>query len=228
MTPGEKALTSRRFIVLCVLLAALAYGWFRWRDQSSPGQSAEIAGATIDKQPVAFAQRTFDPANPPADMPPLGPGEEAECDSHFLSNASVAGQTQHRDATHAIVTITQIKLTLQLDTTIWTPRNASSHVIEHEDGHRQISEYYYQFADQVAERIAAPYIGKQFEISGSGFAAESSKALQQVAAEITDEYGKQLSPEPTQQLYDRITDHGRNDVFAKDGVAAALKNVGIG
>jgi len=97
-------------------------------------------------------------------------------------------------------------------------------VIEHEEGHRQISESYYQTADRVAERIAATYIGKQVEIAGADLSAESTRALQQMAADITDEYKRELNPGPTQLLYDSITDHGRNQVVVKDAVAHALKN----
>jgi len=100
-------------------------------------------------------------------------------------------------------------------------------VIEHEQGHRQVSEYYYQTADKVAERIAAKHVGKQVEISGTDLGAESSKMLQQMAADITDEYNKELNPGPAQLLYDAITDHGRNEVVVKDAVAHALKNVMI-
>jgi len=182
---------------------------------------------TIIKQPVNFASRTFDPANPPADMPPLSPGENAECDSNFIANASVGGQAERTDATHATITITQIKITLQLDITIWVPAGVTEHVSEHEEGHRQISEYYYQTADKIAERIAATYMGKQVAISGANLDAESNKALQQIGAEITDEYDKELNPNPTQLLYDAITDHSRNEVIAKDAVAHALKNVAI-
>ena len=105
--------------------------------------------------------------------------------------------------------------------------DASQHVIEHEDGHRQISEYYYQTAGKTAERIAASYIGKQVIISGADLHAESSKALQQMGAEITDEYIKELNPEPAQLLYDSITDHSRNEVVAKEAVDHAIKNVAI-
>jgi hypothetical protein len=45
-----------------------------------------------------------------------------------------------------------------------------------------------------------------------------------MAAEITDEYNKELNPGPTQLLYDAITDHGRNKVVVSDAVAHALKN----
>jgi hypothetical protein len=222
---AEAVLPSSRLIVLCVLLGVLVFGWLKWRDLSSRRQHSEASVPTIDTQPVAFANRTFDPAAPPVDMPPLAPGENAECDSDFLSNANVGGESRQTDATHATVTITQIKVTLQLNITIWVPAGVTQHVIEHEEGHRQVSEYYYQTADKLAERIAAPYMGKQVEITGTDLGAESSKVLQQMATDINDEYNKELNPGPTQLLYDAITDHGRNEVVVKDAVAHALKNV---
>jgi hypothetical protein len=220
-------LPSRSLIVLCVLLVALIFGWLAWRNFSPPRQLSETAAPIIIKQPVAFANRTFDPATPPADMPPLAPGESAECDSDFLSSASVRGEPRQTDATHATVTITQIKVTLQLNISIWVPTGVTEHVIEHEEGHRQISEYYYRTADKLAARIAATYVGKQVEVTGTDLGAESTKMLQQVAAEITDEYKKELNPGPTQLLYDSITDHGRNEVIVKDAVAHAVKNIAI-
>jgi hypothetical protein len=213
-----------RTIALCALLGVLILGGVWWRNQASRGASGESAGPTIEKQPVNFASRTFDPTNPPPDMPPLSYGEYAQCDSRFLSNASVGGKTRQTDAGHATVTVTRMKVTLRLDITIWLPAQVSQHVIEHEEGHRQISEYYYQTADKIAERIAAGYMGKQIEISGADQAAESSKALQEVAMEITDEYNKELNPEPTQLLYDSITNHGVNDVVAKDAAEHAIRN----
>lgn len=217
----------RRSILLCALLGVLILGWVWLREQSSRGQAREAPGPAIDKQPVHFVNRTFDPVNPPSDMPPLAYGEYGECDSHFLSNASVGGETRQTDATHATVTITRIKVTLQLNITIWLPPQSSPHVIEHEDGHRQISEYYYQAADKVAEWIAAGYMGKKIDIAGADQAAESNKALEEIATEITDEYNKELNPEPTQLLYDSITNHGVNDTVAKDAAAYAIRNVVI-
>jgi hypothetical protein len=217
-------LPSSRVILLCVLLGALIFGWLGWRNVPLRTHTSEAPVPTINKQPVVFASRTFDPAAPPADMPPLHPGESAQCDSDFLSNASVGGKSRRTDATHATLTITQIKVTLQLIITIWVPAGVTQHVIEHEDGHRQISEYYYQTADKLAERIAATYMGKQVETTGADLNAESNMVLQQMAAEITDEYNKELNPGPTQLLYDATTDHGRNEVVVKDAVAHALKN----
>jgi len=218
---------SRRLIVPLVLLGVLLFGWFPVRRFFSRREIAEAPEVSVNKQPVAFANHTFDPAAPPADMPPLAPQEAAECDSNFQSSASARGESRKTDATHATVTVTQIKMTLQLHINIWVPINASRQVIDHEEGHRQISEYYYQGADKLAERIAATFLGKQVEISGADLDAESSNMLRQIATEITDEYGKELNPGPTQLFYDAITDHGRNGADAKDAVAHALKNVAI-
>ena len=220
-------MTSRPFLVPFVLLGVFILGWFSWREISSRRQLHEAPVVTVSKQPIALARHTFDPAAPPADMPPLAPGESAECDSNFLSSASVRGETRKMDDTHATVSVTGVKVTLQLNINIWLPAGAAQNMIEHEEGHRQISEYSYQTADKLAERIAAGYIGKQVEITGTDLDAESSKTLQQLAIDITDEYNKELSPGPTQRLYDAITDHSRNGVVAKDAVDHAIKNTAV-
>ena len=208
-------------------MAALGAGWVTWRGLASRQQAGERAGLTIEKQPIVFASHTFDPTTPPVEMPPLGTGESAECDSDFRSSASVRGETQEKDGTHATVTVTQIRVTLQLSINIWVPSGATQTVMEHEGGHRQISEYFYQGADKLAERIAARYMGRQIDISGADLNAESSKALHQMANEITSEYNKELNPGPTQRLYDSITDHGRSGALVKDAVAHAIKNAAI-
>jgi hypothetical protein len=219
-------LRSRVLLVLSMFVGLLV-AWLTWRTFSSSRQPSEFPAPTIIRLPAAFANHTFDPTAPPGDMPPLNPWENAECDSNFLSSASVHGESRQADATHATVTITQVNVTLQLDINIWVPAGAPQRVIEHENGHRQISEYYYQTADKLAQKIAASYLGKRVEISGTDLGAEFNNALQQTAREIGDEYNKELNPAPTQLLYDSITDHGRNDVIVQDAVAHAIKNVSV-
>jgi UDP-N-acetylmuramate-alanine ligase len=70
-------------------------------------------------------------------------------------------------------------------------------------------------------------MGKQVEVTGADLNAESIMALQQMGAEITAEYDRELNPEPTQLLYDSITDHSRNEVVVQDAVDHALKNASI-
>jgi hypothetical protein len=223
---AEATLFSRRFAAPLVLLAALP-GLLSCWTLSCNRAPKEPPAVTINKQPVNFASRTFDPAHPPSDMPPLTEGEYAACDSDFSSNATVAGQTRQTDATHATLTVTHIKMDLQLNITIWVPNEATQHVTEHEEGHRQIAEYYYQTADKLAERIATIYLGRQVEIAGTDLQAESNKFLQQTAAAITADYSRELNPGPAQLLYDSITDHSRNEVVVKNAVEHAIKNASV-
>ena len=143
----EAILFLRQFIASSLLLEALLSGWAL----SCNRPSKEPPAVTINKQPVNFARRTFDPANPPSDMPPLAQEENAACVSDFISNATVAGQSRQTDATHATIPVTHIKMDLQLNLSIWVPIETTARGTEHEEGHRQIAEYYYQAAVEVAE-----------------------------------------------------------------------------
>jgi hypothetical protein len=219
----------RTFLLLCALIAGLVVGLVAWHSHAnldSPAGNRE-RGISIEKLPVNFQTRTFDPSAPPAEMPPLKEGEEAVCDSDFVSTASVGGETRKSMGGQATLTVNHIKVTLKLNITIWTPIHATQHVQDLEEGHREISEYYYRTADQVARQIAEPYIGRIVELNGSELGAQSDRALEKIASEITTEYGKELNTEPTQLLYDSITDHARNDVSYKDAVAHALKNAAV-
>ena len=218
----------RRLLLLGLPLGLIVLAWIGRQGQSPAAQHRALPPPTIIKQPARVVTRTFDPANPPADMPPLPSSDEiAQCESDFMADASVGGQSRRTDATHAVVTISQIQVKLQLQITIWAPPNASQPVIEHEQGHRQISEYYYENADKLAAEIASRYMGREVSVNGADLDAEVHKALQDMGAEITAEYEKELNPNPAQLLYDSITDHSRNDVAVLDAVDHALKNVSV-
>jgi hypothetical protein len=216
----------RAVIVLIVALVAFAVGWLAWKNAPAAHQVQQTQAPVIVKEPVVFATHSFDPAAPPPEMPPLAKGEAAECDSNFGSSASVAGRSWKIDATHAMVTVTQVKMTLQLQINIWVPNGASQQIIEHEEGHRQITEHYYQSADKLAAQIASSYIGKQVAIDGADLDAEFAKALQQLSADITAEYGTKLNPNVAQERYDIVTNHSLNEIAAKDAVALVLSEAG--
>jgi hypothetical protein len=126
-----------------------------------------------------------------------------------------------------MLTITKVMMTLQLQTNIWVPVDAPQTITDHEEGHREIAEYTYQSADQIAERIASSYIGKRVEVAGEDLDSASSQKLLEIATEITNAYTTQINNSPTQLLYDQITDHSRNGVIAKDAVDHAIKNAAV-
>jgi hypothetical protein len=216
---GGTIVLQRLLVILIafILAGVAALVWFRSRsDAPSVESAAQNVMPIIEKQPPVISTRHFNPASPPSDMPPLHPGELAECDANYMSGAVVSGRTRGFGG-HATLTVTQVKVTLQLAITIWVPDDVTQHVLEHEEGHRQIAEFYYASADQLAGRIAASYIGKQIAVTGGE--AEANQSLQKIGADITDEYNKQLDPNPAQLRYDDITDHARNDTPVQDAVA---------
>jgi hypothetical protein len=181
----------------------------------------------ITKLPAQYMPHTFDPAAPPPNMPPLHSGEAAVCDSDFIARSSVRGQPRRSDSTHAMLTVTNVMMTLQLQTNVWVPIDAPQTIADHEEGHREIADYTYQTADQLAQRIAASYIGKRVEVSGDDLDSASSQKLLEIATEITNAYTTQINNNSTQLLYDNITDHSRNGVIAKDAVEHAIKNAAV-
>jgi hypothetical protein len=218
----------RRLLAFLIVLAFLmVLLWRLFRPSPPRPQPADASPVTINKLPALFAAHTFDPAAPPPDMPLLAPHETAECDSNFQSSAIVRGEPRKADSTHATLTITDVKVTLRLSINLWLPKEAPQNLIDHEEGHRQISEHTYETADKLAERIAASYIGRQVDIAGADLDAESVRVLHQLAAEITSEYNRQLNPNPPQLLFDSITDHAKNGVNAKDAVDHVLKNAAV-
>lgn len=157
-------------------------------------------------------------------MPPLKEGEIALCEASYISNVNVAGRGKQTDSTHEIVDVGHIKITLQLIVTIWLPQEASQHVVEHEEGHRQIAEYFYKDADKLVAQIAAQHVNQHDLVSGADLNAEFNKFLQAQGAAISDEFNQRLNPDPTQNLYDSITDHARNTISTADAIAQALKD----
>lgn len=188
--------------------------------ESQPKQAADAI--SISKQPLTVATHTFEPSAPPPEMPPLGESEQAECASDFVSNASVSARSLKLDATHATMTITRVQMTLQLRINIWVPQGVTQHVMDHEDGHRQISERYYENAETIARQVATSYLARQISVSGSDLSGEIDKTLQQLSSQVTAEYSRKVSPEAVQLRFDHLTDHARNDLSAAEAVAQAL------
>ena len=183
----------------------------------------ESAGAVkITKMPVTVKYRTFDPHRPPPEMPRLKPPESALCVAEFLASASVSGQAVQTDATRAKLTINRVDVTLQLNITIWLPPNPPQMVVKHEEGHRQIAEYFYEKADAIVKRVAQPYIGKLIDISGPDVRKMLTLALNRIGEDITEAYKNQMPVEQAEVRYDTITDHSRNNIPVPEAVAQAI------
>jgi hypothetical protein len=216
----------RRIVLVIVAVSASLCACHSTPDTSAPPPPAKDS-VQITKLPAVYASHKFDPAAPPPNMPPLHPGEAAVCDANFIARSSVRAQPRRTDSTHAMLTINNVLITLQLETNVWVPTDAPQNIVDHEEGHHEIAEYYYQTADKLAERIATSYIGKRVDVTGPDLDVALNQKLLEIATEINNAYTNQINSSPTQLLYDDITDHSRNGTVAKDAVDHAIKNAAI-
>lgn len=177
-------------------------------------------GVTVEKSPVVVVRRTFDPRNPPKDMPPLG--RRADAITHFRfgcsTNASYEtisrkrGPAQRGGCT-ATARINDLDVKLDLEITIWLPRGARRKLVEHEEGHRVIGERVYENAERAAREEARKWVGRTVTGRAANCAAAADAAVRDANQRFSEGYLEATSGWSSRvgDLYDDITDHGRRD-----------------
>jgi hypothetical protein len=210
MVPSRRP--PRLLIVLALLLAP----------------AVASARVKVEKTPPVVTRRTFDPRNPPKDMPPLG--RDADAVTHFkfgcATSASYAVTSRQRDRrsgdSTATARINDLTVKLDLEITIWLPRGARPKLVEHEEGHRVIAERIYATADEPARREAQKWIGRSVTGRGRTAAAAADEAVRDANHQFCQAYLDATSGWSGRvgDLYDDITDHGRRNPPAVDEAIA--------
>jgi len=209
-------MTRQSWVAILALLASVAI---------ARAQDAEQAAVVIEREPPTVETRTFDPKNPPATMPALRPGEAAVTESNFacqtLIGATVTDQLPSRDGCTATLRITSVKTSIKLGIVIWLPVRGSKKLTAHEQGHRTIDERFYADAEAVARRLSQELIGQRRVGKGADCDAAAQAAIKEAGNQLCAEYmaAVQHPAARVQEIYDEITDHGRNRI----GEAEAIK-----
>lgn len=183
---------------------------------------------TVEQRPAAVDTRTFDPAAPPAEMPHLGPRERAITHSEFGIGAEVRvlvrGDFRQGRGMASVVEVDGLDLDLGLEITEWLPEGAPASLVEHEDGHRRISELFYQDAEAIARRLGARYVGKSFRGEGRTVEQARRAAMDGVIRELNLDYlaATHSAASRVNELFDQITSHGRNDVPVDQAMRDAI------
>lgn len=187
-------------------------------------------GVLVNRKPVAVTRRTFDPRRPPAEMPPLSRNEAAVTHSAYGVGAQVQVVVLNEDKSGGQVVsemrIESVKVDTTLGITVWLPKDASKPLTAHEEGHREISEMFYEDAEKVAREVAAPYVGRTIRGRARTPEAAREAAMTRAIGEINGKYMSrtQIPSSRVNELFDRITDHGRNSrVSVEEGIRRALE-----
>lgn len=190
------------------------------------------AATKVTRKPPKVEYKHFDPANKPADMPKMNPGEIAFCKGDYDIQVQLVYAPSVRKVGGKYVAklvvddvIAEIALTNQ----IWLPHGASDKLKAHEEGHRQIAEMIFNTTAEKAVRAAADKLdGRKFE--GQGATAKEARdaadaAMKEAHLAMVQSYHDMTSRagQKTQELYDRITAHGvQMDVTEAEAIARAF------
>ena len=186
--------------------------------QDTPGAAADPQ-IVIDRQPPAVERVQFDPKNLPADMPKLHPGEAALCQMNFNCQVQLRYEVVEQGAGRASVSarIRRIQMTLTLNNKIYFPRGANPKIRAHEEGHRIINERVYEDAEQVARAAALDVLTQTWRGTGDDPGAAGKAATDEAVKKLCDAYlaGTADKAHRVGQIYDELTDHGRNTRLAE-------------
>jgi hypothetical protein len=200
-------------ILSCLLLALCV-----------PPAAASAQEVRVERAPVVVERRTFDPRNPPADMPPLKGREVALAQSSFSCAASanydVTTTTPRRrggrEPARCAATIRSLDVRLDLRVTIWLPERVRRKVVVHEEGHREITERVYAEAEEAVRARAAALLGRTFISTGPDSVAEEAvtRATQELSTECLDATAGRASQ--LNDTYDALTNHGQNRSLSEE------------
>jgi len=222
----------RRRAMIVLLLALLAPLARAERRSTPPAPTAPPAttqsAVVIERSAPDVKQRTFDPKNPPSDMPALRPGEAAVTESNFSCQtviaATIIDQIPSSGGCTTTVRITNVKTTIKLGIVIWLPERGSRKLTAHEDGHRAIDQQFYAGAEDVARKLSEAMIGQRRVGKGATCDAAAQAAIKEAGDQLCGDYmaAVQFPATRVQELYDEITDHGRNRIREPSAIQRAV------
>jgi protein disulfide-isomerase len=184
-----------------------------------------MAEVTVKREAPKVTRQVFDPKRPSPKMPKLTPPESGVCDFDFVIDTGVSYSIGAATADSLEITVDELDLVTSLEVRIWTAQGTPPKLLAHEEGHREICEYYYQNADIVARAVAEPLIGRTYVGKGPNRKAAESDAVKQITTAISDAYmaRTRMRCSAAQKRYDALTKHGLTPLPEAEAIATILK-----
>jgi hypothetical protein len=192
---------------------------------AAPAPAPATAPVKVTRVPTTLQTRTFDRKHPPAQMPRLTGNEAAVTVPAFSCEVRLQVEDSPRSAQKPTVTVVAMDITVRLDITMWLPKGVTAKLKAHEEGHRQISEKFYEKADSIAKSVAQKYIGRTIDVDGRDHAAVDAE-MKRTINEFCGEYmgGVSVPASRVNDAYDHITEHGTNRISEAEAIRRAMKH----
>ena len=176
----------------------------------------------VDHAGTVVRYITFDPKNPPADMPKLKPDEDAFTRFDFWIDTQFSYRVDKPGADHIpTATIRSAKVSLTLTIDIYLPTDATAKLKAHEEGHRNITDQTYADADETVRAWLEKVVGTKQKIEKG---KDHAKLIKELAAECARNYHSKVTARATRvnDIYDEITAHGRKAIPEANAIAQAF------
>lgn len=198
-----------RLIVGAGLIAASAMAAPR-----APAVVVEIAPAKIER-------RTFDPKHPPAEMPKLTPPEVGTCVYQFGCSTEAQAEGSHSRVSPRPARVTEVVVRASLSVTLWTPAGGPAKILAHEEAHRELCEFYYDQAGQIADRLGQSLVGRPLRArTKEAMEAELDQLQKGLIRQFLEETATRC--DLAQARFDAITDHSMNPIGEDAAIARAI------
>lgn len=186
-----------------------------------PLQAASRPRVAVEIAPAKIERRTFDPANPPAEMPKLTPPEVGTCVYRFGCSTEMQAEGASSRGRLKPGRVTEVVLQASLEVTLWTPRGGPAKILAHEEAHREIAEFYYDNAEAIGRELARRTIGTQLKTRTKKAMEAELDALQKgVIREFLSETATRC--DYAQARFDAITAHSMNPISESAAMARAI------
>ena len=100
-------------------------------------------------------------------------------------------------------------------------------IVNHEEGHCAIAEYFYKDAETIARKWAEGLIGETVSGIGGDYDSAGRVATNRAAVSLGGKYMGQVDVpcNKAQEIYDTITAHGTNAVKEEKAIKQAIEQV---
>ncbi len=193
-----------------------------------PGLCLAEVKVTVNKAEPVVSTRLFDPADKPAEMPPLNKGEAALCAYNVSAAASAAAvTTESADGRSCTVELTELTINLSCDIVMWLPNDHTAKIKAHENAHNLISQRVYADSDKIARALAKSAAAKPIKPARGDCKESADRAIAQVIGQITQQWIDTVGGKAgaVNQAFDDLTDHGRNKLPEDKAIEQAFAKV---
>jgi hypothetical protein len=124
--------------------------------------------------------------------------------------------------------ITKARFSLDMSCNIIQPESPYQFITLHEEGRRQVYEYFYRLGPQLAKRLGESVIGEEFTSREAGFENEKARALGETAARLRIQYLARLGSVAREAdlYFEKLTDYGRNNLNQNQAAQEAAEMFG--